>query len=506
VARLISEDCKKMRPDIPQGYIDEMEGIYNGCTAVNHDSKANRDSLWALNFGIDFLLAHIYTGELFVEENIPPFLLKAPIMCNAYSLYGEITGGKHYFGRDFMFPTAGVYQDTACLVIYNQAEHPEKKWLPIVSQTAPGMVGSVAAMNSEGVAIGVDMSPSKLCNPARPGLNSLALNRDCMIHCDTIEKVVSHVEALPRGVSWLYPVSDGKSDKACIIEAGANIGDAPFPYFDLLSDYYKENLKELDEDYINRMREKYGTPAPQAGMMVRWSDYKYPKDYITDFNKKMWKLYNDDFRKRMLTFGEDIITGLISSILNPLNHLKGLEGLEKAITDLFKKIKYNPDVFGEKGYIDKTWKDHNCPGPFYFAPQREDHDNVVLVSNHCITPEMRLTAMNEWVAFVAAGSINDIQWRYDELNCEILDAIGFAKESKRPVNKDRAWRILNFLSPQPTYKFPEYRNPNDEKEWQTIPVHGSISLFELKAKTIRSLFGYYGDETITITLPNYLEK
>ncbi|NIM15400.1 MAG: hypothetical protein GTO45_25765, partial [Candidatus Aminicenantes bacterium] len=408
--------------------------------AVNHDSKANRDSLWGLNFGIDFLLAHIYTGALFVDENIPPFLLKAPIMCNAYSLFGEIANGKHYFGRDFMFPTAGVYQDTACLVIYNQTELPGKKWLPIVSQTAPGMVGSVAAMNSEGVAIGVDMSPTKLCNPARPGLNSLALNRDCMIHCDTIDKVVSHVEALPRGVSWLYPVSDGKSDKSCIIEAGANIGDAPFPYFDFLSDYYKENLKELNEDYITRMREKYRTPAPQAGMMVRWPDYKYPKDYITDFNKKMWKLYNDDFRKRMKKFGSDIITGLISSILNPLNPIKALEGLEKAIADLLKKIKYNPDVFGEKGYIDKTWKDHNCPGPFYFAPQREDHDNVVLVSNHCITPEMRLTAMNEWVAFVAAGSINDIQWRYDELNCEILDAIGFAKESKRPINKDRAWR------------------------------------------------------------------
>jgi hypothetical protein len=265
-----------MGDDIPQVYQNEMEGIYDGCKVVNPEisgeeqKKKFMEKLWAINFGHDLLIAHIYTGEIFVKEKIPHFLLKVPIMCNAYSLCGDVVeGNKHYMGRDFMFPTANVYQDTACLIIYNAESEEGETFLPMVSQTAPGIFGSMAAMNTEGVSIGVDMSPSQLCNPARPGINSLALSRDCIEHCPTIEDLVAHMVDSPRGVSWLYPAADGKSDRDCIIEAGCNTGDEPFPYFKYLPHYYKKHLEEkgLDENYITQMREKYGTPAPQKGLI-----------------------------------------------------------------------------------------------------------------------------------------------------------------------------------------------------------------------------------------------
>jgi hypothetical protein len=185
---------------------------------------------------------------------------------------------------------------------------------------------------------------------------------------------------------------------------------------------------------------------------------------------------------------------------------KFLKTLEKQLEELFKTIPFYPDRFKERGYINITWKDKLCPGPFYFAPQRESLNNVAVVSNHCITPEMRLTAMNEWVAFVAGSELNDIQWRYDELNDEILQAIANSNGpgNPQPITPDKAWRIINFLSPEPGYNFNTYRNP-EGASWKTKQVHGSVSLFELKERKIKSLFGYYGDEPVEITLPNYFE-
>jgi len=500
--------------DIPKVYKDELNGIYDGCKEVNpmhageEEKKDFIKKLWAINFGHDLLLAHIYTGEFFVEKNIPHYVLKTPIMCNAYSLCGEVVeGNKHYFGRDFMFPTANVYQDTACLIIYNPAPEEGKNFLPCVSQTAPGIFGSMATMNTKGVAIGVDMSPSQLCNPARPGINSLALNRDCIEHCATLEELVDHMAEAPRGVSWLYPAADGKSGQACIIEAGYNTGDDPFPYFKYLPDYYKSHLaqKGFDENFITQMREKYGTPAPRKGLIPRWTDYNYPMEYMTQFNQELWRLFNTNplykIRHGIIDIIKDIIMLIFHSSLR-----KVLKTLEQQLVELFKTIPYYPDRFNEHGYINITWKDKLCPGPFYFAPQRETLNNVVVVSNHNITPEMRLTAMNEWVAFVAGSELNDIQWRYDELNEEVLQAIANSKDpvNPQPITPDKAWKIINFLSPEPGYNFNTYRNPNGVP-WETIQVHGSISLFELKEKKIKSLFGYYGDEPVEITLPNYFE-
>jgi hypothetical protein len=503
---------EEIGPDVPAEYRQELEGIYQGCKEVD-SSLANEtrkkkfmEKLWAINFGHDLLLAHIYTGEVFAGERIPPYVLKIPIMCNGFSLCGDVTAeGKHYFGRDFMFPTADVFQDTACLIIYKPESGGRKTFLPIVSQTAPGIIGSMAAMNSQGVAIGVNMSPSKLCNPARAGLNSLALSRDCMERCPTIEEVVSHMIDAPRGVSWLYPTADGKSGKACIIEAGCNIGDQPFPYFDYLPSHYRENLEGLNIDYINRMREKYGTPAPQKGLMTRWADYNYPTDYITDFNEDMWKLFNTDNRPKFEEFLENILND-IKMLFIPPQSQKALDILSKQVRDSFETVPYDPNRFNKRGYVCNTWKDKVCPGPFYFAPPREAFNNAAIVTNHYITPEMRLTAMNDWVAVVAAGNLNDIQWRYDELNNEIFQAVGRAKDSRNPqlITADTAWKIIKFLTTAPGYHFPSYYNPNGDC-WKTRQIHGSVSLFDLKEKKIKSCFGYHGDEPVEITLPNYIE-
>jgi hypothetical protein len=119
VVEIVFEVSQSMKQDIPAEYVEEMQGILDGCTAANPHTQVIWKDLWALNCGIDCLLSHVYTGELFAKYSIPPSLLRIPLMCNAVYLSGAATDGAHFFGRDFMFSTANVFQDTACMIIAN---------------------------------------------------------------------------------------------------------------------------------------------------------------------------------------------------------------------------------------------------------------------------------------------------------------------------------------------------------------------------------------------------
>jgi hypothetical protein len=507
---LLGQAClKEMRADIPQIYIDEINALYRGCHEANRSSKVELMDLWALNFGIDYLLTHVYTGKIFKQKKVPPSLLKLPITCNAFSLFGKYVKRKHnkrahYFGRDFMFPTAGVYQDVACLIIHNPEGRSDQRVLPFVSQTAPGIVGCAAGMNINGVAIGVDISPSRLCNPYKPGFNSLTVNRDCMQHCPDIESVIERIIDTPRGVSWIYAVSDGQTDEACIIEAGCDTGNEAFPYYTDIPRSYKKHLP--NEEYIEQKRILYQTPPPQRGVMVRRHDYKYPSDYIEDYNEELWDHYNTHIGPKLFRFVKNFLRGLMIIFTRP-KLVKIFPTIWKEIMNSFKNVEYDPDYFKEEGYISESANDIKCPGSFYFAPQREPFEHGVLATNHFITPEMRLTAMAEWTSAIAAYLVDDFQWRYDELNNQILSILDEAKNSRKPIDEQRAQHLIDFLRPtddNPKSVCREYYNPGFKKDGKTIPIQGSISLFELKGKTIRTHIGYYGDEWIEITLPYYI--
>jgi hypothetical protein len=344
----------------------------------------------------------------------------------------------------------------------------------------------MTAMNSAGVAIGVNMLPSRSCDPVRPGFNSLLLIRDCMQYCASAAKAVHHIAEAQRGVSWLYPVADA-SGEACVIEAGRTIpAEEPFPYFTYVHRYYRRRLP--GRRYIEKMQRKYGTPLPLEGMLARPSDYRYPYEYIEDWNGKLWNAFNRSVCARIADLAGDF-AGILADLFRG-----GFAGRRKA-----RAAAFSTDYFDEHGCINRTWKDTNCPGPFYFAPQRESRPDVLIATNHCITPEMRLTAMNEWIALLAGGNQNDIQWRYDELNKEILDALDAAPGG---IGERAAWDLIDFL--RPDGKFPEYYNPGSARDWRRVQVHGSVTLCELTGRTMTSRFGYYGDAPVTLHLESFL--
>ncbi|BBM84178.1 hypothetical protein [Candidatus Uabimicrobium amorphum] len=440
---IVKNETKRVLPDMPEEYVQEMKGIADGCKSVNPETRVTFDRLLMLNSGFDTLLSNFYAlNQLWEKYKLSVKDLDIPIMCNAFSVFGKATkDGKHYFGRDFMFPPGDAFEFTAAMIIYR----PSDDRIPLVSVAAPGFVGSIAAMNANGVAMGVDMVPSGGCDNNRPGINSLMMIRKTIHRGKDVHGAVKEVVETQRGVSWLYMIADGQTDKSVVLETGKStdsLGAIKFP---------PDELKWLallpDADFLKRFENQ----KHQKGLMVRWNDYKYPEKF-QEFNNDLFWYHG-------------------------------------------KKI--NSKSWGEKGFINRKHTEKNCPEAFYFAPQRESKDDVLIMTNHYVTPSMRMCAMNPMTIEISRNKANEVQWRYDELNVQVLSNYG-------NIDAEKALELIDFLSPE--RKHPEfYKNNKKSSDGKTQRIRGSVSLFDLTDKTVKTKFGFYADDWISVTLPNYVD-
>jgi len=453
VTRLAKNSYDK---NIPWEIKDELKGVYEGCLEANPNTSVTMDKLIVLNTGIDVLCSLAYTGGYIFDliPDLKPSDLNIPVWCNAMNVFGEAAGNGNYFGRDFMFNTGNTFHNVATLVIYNPIGDTASGSIPFISQTAPGIIGSITAININGVAAGVDMSPAMNCTPTDIGVNSLLMVRRAVEFGSSAEQAVNVVKTTKRGVSWDYIIADGINDRSCIIEAGAS---------STTPDFFKHVPSEL-KPYLPDAKFLAEHPSEefQNGMMVRWNDYKYPDEYL-DFNPDIWNYYNSSH------------------------------------TD---KINMYSDAFLPKGYINNNYSENNCPSTYYFAPQREVRDDVLILTNHFVIPEMRLFAMSPWIStLLGKNTINDIQWRYDELNNQVLTAL----EQNSYISYDKAKELIDYLAPYG--KYPSYyKNNKSSRDGKEKVIHGCVSLCDLKNKTIESHFGYYCDEWIKLDLQKYLNR
>jgi hypothetical protein len=458
--------------DIPRYLKDEMMGIAAGCKAQNPDTPVSYRELFLLNTGIDFLLSYVYTGAHIFDwiEDLKGFrqrqegrspvarriasmikvpriasrFFRIPLACNAFSLTGDLTqGAKHYLGRDFMFPTAGVFQDTCCLLITDPGKGDERV-LPVASVTAPGIVGSMAALNSEGVALGVDMVPGQNCNYHRPGLNSLLMVRYCADHAHSIEDAEALIVDAQRGVPWLYVVADGKSQSAAVVEAGK------------MSELI-DNRSYVPEKY-RQLVDRLPYRPLRRGLMIRESGFVPPAD-IAAVNASLFKL-----GKKPHSLDREQANGRY--------HMR-------------KR---------------KPWKQKAVPKTYYFPPQRESRPGLLIVTNQFLTPEMRLSSMGSWASIVATSLENDLQWRYDELNSQIREMIDFSSSRGRKITLEEAKSLIDFLSPR--RKHPAYYAKNACSATGKR-IEGAIVLFDLTDRILHSYYGYYDNNWLRLRLPAY---
>ena len=498
IIEIVYKYSQAMIRDVPYEYVDELKGMLEGCFAANPSTKVTWDRLWALNYGIDCLIAHIYTGQIFKDSKIKPHKMRVPVFCNSFMLGSPgAEPGSSFFGRDFMFPTAEVFQDVACLIIHRPEPLEGVPRNALVSQTAPGIIGSVVAMNEAGLGIGIEMLPSAYCNPERPGFNALGLNRDVAEYCSDAAAGAERVAATQRGVSWIYAIAD-KGEKACILETGRKPakGEA-FPYLEYVTEYYRKFLPAVAE--LEALRKAHGNPDPDRGTMPRWKGYSYPLELIEGYNPGLFKAYNRNFKDRLF----DKLRGIGGCLIKLVS--KKYASLGDFFADIGRVLstwaRWDKCDSSETGFYPKAPDDYILPGPYYFAPQRETRKDLVIGTNHFITPEMRLVSMTDWLELIEGDEFVDSQWRYDALNSFVLEALA-AGNGK--VDFDKAWVLVDFLDPVRSPKYSFYYRRDNPKPPEEIVVHGSVNLLELKTLRIRSLWGYYGDEAVTINLKRYL--
>lgn len=432
---------------------DEVRGMLKGCKKSNPHTRVTLSRVMVMNVGIDVLCALIYSGR-FLRKLVPqlaPKDIHLAMMCNAFSVFGDSAGGGHFFARDFMFATGGVLQNNIAHILHspqNEVGSIEKLY-PYVSITAPGMVGSISAMNMRGVAAGLNMSPAANCDPEHVGINSLLLLRECILRGGSGYEAAQIIQKAKRGVSWNYIISDGLNDTACTVEAGAS-----WQRLDFLSFPSTQILPYLpDAAFLSSHN-----PVPiQNGAMIRWCGAPFPKSYF-DFNSRLWQYFKTKF--------------------NP-------------------HIRLYPEAFSPVGFINRTPEEKNCPSSLYFAPQRTEQD-VFITTNHFLLPHMRLCAMDPWTALVVRAYTNDIQWRYDELNHQIRQTL----LEQGSIDYHAAKYLAEFLAPYG--KIPQYyKNNPKSKDGKDMRIEGCVSLFDLKKRTVESHYGFYADEWVKTTLPAY---
>ena len=445
----------RVRADIPIAFHQEIRGLVAGCrdTALreNRTTRVTEEELWVLNAGIDCILSRAYTGIL-LPARAPrwsPKDLWIPIACNGFAILNEAAADGALFGRDYMFPTGGVFQEVAGLIIQRPTPWCGETSLPFVSMSAPGFVGSIAAMNTRGVAAGVDIAVGANSDPHRPGINSLLLVRDAVQHGSSAEAAVRRIIGARRGVTWNYIVADGGRpvDRACVVEAGASIEHIPF-----LS-YPAASMRRFLPD--QQFLDDHPSEPAKNGAMVRWDQFHLPRDWIDTFNPRIWRRF-----RRCL----------------------------------------HRDAFSPYGRINHTPEERNCPTGYYFAPLRGRKRNVILTTNHFVIPEMRLCSMHPWANRIFSRHHDGSQWRYDELNRRILTTL----DRRGPIDRETAKRLLCFLYPDGDYPHFYARNPRSRDGKERL-ILGSTTLFDLKARIVETHYGFYNDAWVQLSLGNYVD-
>jgi hypothetical protein len=496
IADLVYRLAVSAKAHLPKEMTAELYGIYAGCITANPDTRVLMRDLLDLNYGIDIILSLVYAGAEPILKifGVDVARWKNPAACNGFVVTGKAAGGGAFMGRDFMFPTCNEFGDTCAPILYFSDGRLSPKdgpgpslqsaragaegagfWkeiprapLPCLVFASPGMVGAVTAMNRYGVAMGVDMVNGRNCKWRDVGINSLLMVRRTIQRSRSAKRAVDSVRAAKRGVTWLYLIGDGGSGQGVVVEAGASGRDRnPLRYAP--RELRKSGLLPT-RDFLKQ------NPAGSRfsnGMGERWPGWRLSGKWLeseTTGAVVPWGRFNESLFRRF--------------------HMPLMKG------------KWGPrDVFG----VDQH--DRVVPNPYYFAPQRECRDDLIVVTNHFLLPEMRLLAMNEWTAHFAAAkdSYDDFQWRYDVLNRGILTEL----EKNGALTLDSARNLIDFLRPYepdgaPAANHNYYGVYRDRVSRPTeVPIGGVVSVFDLKELRMKAHYGWYADEWVEVDFKSF---
>ena len=94
---------------------------------------------------------------------------------------------------------------------------------------------------------------------------------------------------------------------------------------------------------------------------------------LTSLQEKLWKAYHKNIRIKIVSLIMNFISFIFDCfgiVIKDIGKLPKVIGrfLKKIGRIMFRRVPYKQEYFSPYGFIDKTWKKRNCPGPFYFSP------------------------------------------------------------------------------------------------------------------------------------------
>jgi len=453
----------------PEPLLQEMQGIVDGAKAANPATVVSMDRLITLNYGMDFLSTQVFGGGLLghlkdyirtakggkllqeadddmVEllELLEADFFTVPAFCDAFVATGDshVPSSGPVYARSFQLPTAGYFQDYQTMFIYM----PSDGRVPAVSAAAPGLVGSITAMNAGGLVLGVDTLRSGLVNLEHPGINSCLLIRATIQNVTTVDAATDYIASLKRGCSYLYHMLD-TSENAAIIEAARYNASNSIPSTATLI----KNDKLRAALPTDAFMAANSHPDYRTGIFVRHLNYSVPSAFH-GFNEGLFEL----------------------------------AGVPYAASDFSNAT----------GQVFPSWETEDADwfkiGSRYFSPVRMPYDDVALVTNFALTPQLRVAQMTFWASLFPGDSM---QWRYDTINRMLVENYG-------NIDHNVARDIITFLSPDRTPGY--WTDTLNASDPMSAIVEGHLVVADVKNGIFQVKGGYWSDKWLQVQLPNYV--
>ena len=354
---------------------------------------------------------------------------RAIMACNQFAAWGDMTEDALLFhGRDFQFYNAGVYQDVALMAVY----HPR------------------------------DATGALRGNPfttiTAPGFVGLATG----LNGEGVGMGLDVVHAWPAGAGdpglggllliRLVMEQAATLEEAVDIVAGTERG---CPWLYLISDSRNSKAVVLE--------------AIQSDPLSPWMEKRYGKNLET-----AEEILGQPLQPLVPERG--VCVRAADYIMDPSVRGKGLPPPDSA----------SPSNDNGRLKDNATWYNYNFPDPI------EERPDMIVVTNHFLTPGMRPYQWAPLVALVWESYWPATEWRYETQTQLLLD-----QQKQGPIDWESAWAAADFLNPaRPKGTFFHGQDTTQQ-------VRGHIALMDGAHLKFRALYGYYDDSWVEISLGDY---
>ena len=230
-AEKIPEQIEEIAKTIPERILQEMRGVVDGYNSKRrwYHPKLSLNALILMNMIPDQTHFTPQKAGKFRSEVLHRLQHLRQVACT--TIIGRDQEEGVVLGRNMDWQSLGIMGE----VVYLKKTRYGNK--TIVEVSAPGLMGTVTGMNSEGLSLSMNVNPSQYKKMG--GMPSAILNRLILENCNTVEEVMTYIETHHPMGSFHLSVADKKGAKRISFYQGQWIdreGEVPSGLVRILGD------------------------------------------------------------------------------------------------------------------------------------------------------------------------------------------------------------------------------------------------------------------------------